>query len=157
MKNLKETINKIKQTVDATFTDEFKYFTIEELCRSEKAKECNIDNTPTEKQKVYMRLLIINILDPLREKYGKSIWVNSGFRSEELNIAVGGSLTSHHRCRDGYAAADITRKNKQENIKLFNLIQEMNLPFCQLILENGGQWVHVSFNPKDIRREVLEL
>jgi uncharacterized protein YcbK (DUF882 family) len=41
--------------------------------------------------------LIDNVLDPLREAYGKPIIVTSGFRCEELNRLVGGSKTSHHR------------------------------------------------------------
>ena len=154
--NIKETINKIKITVNATFNDKFKYFTIEELCRSAKAKKLNIDNRPTEKQKVYMRLLILNILDPLREAYGKPINVTSGFRCEELNIAVDGSLNSHHKCKNGYAAVDIDTYDKDENIKLFNLAQELNLPFCQLILEKGGEWLHISYNANDIRKQVLK-
>lgn len=158
MKNL---INKIRNgftnAMDSFIDSQFKYFTVEELTYSNTAKKCNIDNTPTERQKISLRLLILEVLDPLREAYGKPIFVNGGFRSEELNDKVGGVKNSHHRCQNGYAAADIdTRMGKNENVKLFNLIKALDLPFCQLILEKGGEWVHVSYNPNDIRREVLE-
>lgn len=156
MNYFKDTFNKVKNTVSSLTKDKFKYFTIEELCRSATANELNIDNRPTDKQKVYLRLLILNILDPLREAYGKPTNVTSGFRCEELNIAVGGSLNSHHKCNNGYAAADIDTYDKNENIKLFNLAQELNLPFCQLILENGGEWLHISYNANDIRKQVLK-
>lgn len=158
MKNL---INKIRNgftnAMDSFIDSQFKYFTVEELTYSNTAKKYNIDNTPTERQKISLRLLILEVLDPLREAYGKPVFVNGGYRSEELNIKVGGALHSHHRCQNGYAAADIdTRLGKKENIKLFNLIKALELPFCQLILEKGGEWVHVSYNPNDIRREVLQ-
>ena len=162
MKNL---INKIRDTfnnaMDSFIDCNFKYFTIEELTQSETADRLGIDNTPNEKQKVNMRLLILEILDPLREEFGKEIIVNSGFRCEELNIAVGGALNSHHKCKNGYAAADITATNKRDNRRLFELVQEMNLPFCQLIWEQGNEeypeWIHISYNTKDIRKEVKYL
>lgn len=159
MKNL---INKIRNgftnAMDSFIDSQFKYFTVEELTYSDTAKKCNIENKPNEKQKISLRLLILEVLDPLREAYGKEIFVNSGFRSEELNDKVGGVKNSHHRCQNGYAAADIdTGLGKKENKKLFNLAQALDLPFCQLILEKGGEWVHISYNSNDIRREVLEL
>lgn len=162
MKNL---INKIRDTVnnaiDSFIDCNFKYFTIDELTQSETAERLGIDNTPNEKQKVNMRLLILEILDPLREAYGKPIYVNSGFRCEELNIAVGGALNSHHKCNNGYSAADITAVNKRDNKRLFELVQEMNLPFCQLIWEGSNEeypeWIHISYNNKDIRKEVKYL
>lgn len=162
MKNL---LNKIRDTfnnaMDSFIDCNFKYFTIEELTQSETAERLGIDNTPNEKQKVNMRLLIFEILDPLREAYGKPIYVNSGFRCEELNIAVGGALHSHHKCNNGYAAADITATNKRDNKRLFELIQGLNLPFCQLIWESGNEeypeWIHISYNTKDIRKEVKYL
>lgn len=162
MKNL---LNKIRDTfnnaMDSFIDCNFKYFTIEELTQSETAERLGIDNTPNEKQKVNMRLLILEILDPLREEFGKEIIVNSGFRCEELNIAVAGALNSHHKCKNGYAAADITAVNKRDNKRLFELVQEMNLPFCQLIWEQGNEeypeWVHISYNTKDIRKEVKYL
>lgn len=54
-------------------------------------------------------------------------------------------------------AADITGGSKQENKKLFELAQELNLPFCQLIDERGFTWVHISYDPKNVKRQILHL
>ena len=74
-----------------------KYFTIEELTRSTTAQLRNIDNTPSPQVISNLTALVDNILDPLREAWGKPIRVNSGYRCPKLNSAVGGSATSEHR------------------------------------------------------------
>lgn len=130
-----------------------KYFTIEELCHSDTANARGIDNTPSEEVKENLQALIENVLDPLREAYGKPIYVNSGYRCSELNKAVGGVSTSEHQSG---RAADIDTHDYEENKKLFKLIQELNLPFRQLIDESNLSWVHVSYNPNDIKRQVLK-
>ena len=40
--------------------------------------------------------LVTNVLDPLRDEYGKPIYVNSGYRCEKHNEAVGGVPRSQH-------------------------------------------------------------
>lgn len=128
-----------------------KYFTIAELCKSDTADRKGIDNR-CKKEHV---ALVDNVLDPLREAYGKPITVNSGFRSPALNKAVGGSATSDHM--QG-RAADITGGSPAENKKLFNLVQSLGLPFDQLIDEKNFAWVHVSYrNEKENRKQVLKL
>lgn len=131
-----------------------KYFTISELCKSDTATARGIDNTPTDDVKENLDALIENVLDPLREAYGKPIYINSGYRCSELNKAVGGVSTSEHQSG---RAADIDTHDYEENKKLFKLIQELNLPFRQLIDESNLSWVHVSYNPNDIKRQVLKL
>jgi uncharacterized protein YcbK (DUF882 family) len=120
-----------------------KYFTIKELCKSYTATSHGITNSPSKEIEHNLEELVYFILDPLREAYGKPIKVNSGYRCPELNKIVGGSKTSQHV--KGYAA-DISVGNKSENERLFNLIQELNLPFDQLIDEKNFSWVHVSYN-----------
>lgn len=132
-----------------------KYFTINELIRSSKARQHNIDNKPNEEQEKNLHALVRNVLDPLREAYGKPIYVNSGFRSEELNELVGGVKNSHHLCNNGYAAADISTRTKKGNRRLFELAQELDLPFCQLIDEKKASWIHISYNPDDIRKQAF--
>lgn len=73
-----------------------KYFTVEELCKSNTAKAKGISNVPNHIQTDNLEQLIKNVLDPLREAYGKPIYVNSGFRCETLNKAVGGTRNSEH-------------------------------------------------------------
>lgn len=130
-----------------------KYFTIKELIKSTTATAKKIDNTPTKEVEDNLTKLVDKVLDPLREAYGKPIKVNSGYRCPKLNRAVGGSATSQHVLGQ---AADITGGSKAENKILFDLIKSLKLPFDQLIWENGGAWVHVSFGPRN-RRQVLSI
>ena len=71
-----------------------KYFTIKEMCSSSTAQAKGIDNTPTAETISNLTELINNVLDPLREMYGKPIRVSSGYRSEQLNRNVNGSKSS---------------------------------------------------------------
>lgn len=130
-----------------------KYFTIKELSKSSTALSKNIDNSPSPDIVKNLTLLVDNILDPLREKYGKPITVNGAYRCPELNKAVGGSKTSQHMTGQ---AADITVGSPDNNKKLFNLIIEMNLPFDQLIDEKNFRWIHVSYSNKH-RKQILHL
>lgn len=84
-----------------------KYFTIEELCKSTTANRLKIDNRCDSGVAVSLAALVENVLDPLREWYGKPISVNSGYRCPALNKAVGGSATSQHMSGQ---AADIDTK-----------------------------------------------
>lgn len=130
-----------------------KYFTIEEMIKSSTATAKRIDNTPNQTVIDSLTKLIEAVLDPLREWYGKPIKVNSGYRCEALNEAVGGSDTSQHRLGE---AADITVGTKKGNKKLFEYIKD-NLPFDQLINESNFSWVHVSYREGRLRKQVLAL
>lgn len=132
-----------------------KYFTIKELCDSNTARQRGIKNNPTPEIERNLTALVDNVLDPLREAWGKPIRVTSGYRCDALNKAVGGVATSQHRLGQ---SADLDVGSRADNMKLFNLIQELKLPFDQLLFEKGNKnvgpdWVHVSFSPRD-RREV---
>lgn len=129
-------------------------FTLKELMASTTATAQKIPNVPTPEQEKNLQKLIDNILQPLRDAYGKPIRVNSGFRSPELNAFLKGSKTSQHMKGQ---AADITGGSKAENKVLFNLIRSLNLPFCQLIDEKNLSWVHVSYDENNVKRQVLYL
>lgn len=118
-----------------------KYFTIKELCKSETAQAKGINNEPTKEIEKNLIALVENVLDPLREWYGKPIYVNSGYRCQKLNKAVGGVSSSQHTKGQ---AADIDVNNTANNKKLFDYIKN-NLKYDQLLWENGGSWIHVSF------------
>lgn len=132
-----------------------KFFTIDELTKSDTATRNNINNVPNEQEKNNLIALVDNILDPLREAYGQPIIVTSGYRCEKLNNLVKGSKTSQHRFGQ---AADIRSKQdtKEENKKLFDLIQKLDLPFDQLIDEYNYDWVHVSHSSKN-RKQILHI
>ena len=130
-----------------------KYFTIQELSHSDTAVARGIDNCPTAEAIHNLTKLVENVLDPLREKYGKPIRVSSGYRSAILNRSVNGATSSQHRLGE---AADITVGSKDENRKLFEIIRQ-ELPFDQLIDEKDFSWVHVSFREGRNRKQVLKL
>lgn len=129
-------------------------FTIQELTASTTAAAKKINNDPTPEAEKNLKLLVDEVLDPLRDAYGKPIRVNSGYRSPALNTAVKGSKTSQHVKGQ---AADITGGNKDENKKLFELAQELNLPYCQLIDEKNFSWVHISYDKNNVKRQILHL
>ncbi len=130
-----------------------KYFTIKELCKSSTATAKGIDNSPNSEIVKHLEQLIDNILDPLREQYGKPIIVSSGYRCPALNKALGGSKTSQHMLG---LAADITVGTPAKNKELFDLIQKTDLPFDQLIDEKKFSWIHISFS-KNPRKQILHL
>ena len=132
-----------------------KYFTIKELIKSETAIRHGINNTPDKKQQQNLKKLIEFILDPLREAYGKPIVVTSGYRCNKLNIILGGTKTSQHRLGE---AVDIRtlEDTPEENKKIFDLIQELDLPFDQLINEYNYDWIHVSHSDNN-RKQILNI
>lgn len=130
-----------------------KHFTIKELAHSDTALAKGIDNFPTAEAISNLTKLVDNVLDPLREKYGKPICVSSGYRSAILNRSVNGATSSQHRLGE---AADITVGSKEENRKLFEIIKS-ELTFDQLIDEKDFSWVHVSFREGRNRKQVLKL
>jgi len=108
-----------------------------------------IANTPTPAEIVHLRNLAEKILQPLRDDLRRPVLVNSAFRSERVNRAVGGTATSQHRLGQ---AADI-RVDGMTSRALAQRIIDLGLPFDQVI-EEFGRWVHVSFGPRH-RRQVL--
>lgn len=131
-----------------------KHFTLNELTRSDTATRLHIDNTPDEAAVAALNGLVDNVLDPLREALGMPITVTSGYRCPQLNKVVGGVYTSQHQT--GHAA-DVTTGDRVLNRKLFQLIQDLKLPFDQLIDEKNFAWVHVSHDERRGRRQVLKL
>ena len=91
--------------------------------------------------------------EPLREWYGHPIKINSFFRSEELNKAVGGSASSQH-CKG--EAIDMSAGSKSENKKLYDWCKA-NLIFDQLINEYDYSWVHISFRKGQNRNQTITI
>jgi hypothetical protein len=131
-------------------------FTLKELTKSDTATRLGIDNTPDDATIENLKLLCEMVLQPVREHFGKSVTVNSGYRSSESNAAVGGSKTSDH-CKGQAADIEI---DGLPNPELAQWIMD-NLDYTQLILEfytqgqpNSG-WVHVSYDPNNLKKQEL--
>ena len=131
-------------------------FSLKELTVSDTATRLGLDNTPNETVIANLKTLAENILQPVREHYGKSVKVNSGYRAPEVNAAVGGSKTSDH-CKGQAADIEI---NGVANGDLAKYIAE-NFKFTQVILEFYTQgipdsgWVHVSYDSNDLKCQTL--
>lgn len=129
------------------FTKNFSY---DELIASATAKRLNIDNTPIPEYKDNLRRLAEDVLQPIRDAWRAPVVVNSGYRSIELNKAIGGVSNSQHLTGE---AADIKIGGKDRNKKLFNLIYKLisqgKIKVGQLIDEYNYQWIHVSLPRKD--------
>lgn len=124
-------------------------FTFDEMTASDKARELGIDNTPPAWARQNIVALVQNILDPLREAFGKPIYVTSGYRCPRLNAAVGGVANSNHMKG---LAADIRATGKyqidrEENRRLYDLARQLRLPVKELLWEKGGSWIHISLDP----------
>ena len=127
-----------------------KYFTLEELC----ATKTGLTNIPTWQAVENLKALVNNVLDPLRESWGKPIIVTSGFRCKAVNDKVGGVATSQHTKGE---AADIDIGTPEKNKELFDFICKSGITFDQLLLENRGQWIHISYNINKNRQQILYI
>lgn len=134
------------------------YFTLQELTRSQTARQRGLDNTPDAAAVENLQNLVTHILDPLRQLWGSPLYVNSGYRSPAVNAAVGGARNSQHLTG---CAADITTGSPKKNRKLLKLLllHAPAIPFDQLIAErcdsNGNpRWLHISYSTRP-RRQLL--
>lgn len=132
------------------------HFSLGELCFSSLAVRRRIDNTPTAEQVANLTVLAQS-LERIRKVLGHPMHIDSGFRSQKLNTALGGSKTSAHM--DG-RAADFVCSLFGSPADIGNAIIEADIPFDQLILEGEGQgaWLHfgISKPEQDPRGEMLQ-
>ncbi len=108
-----------------------------------------LPNEPNAAEQANLKALARHILQPLRKSVGRPVVVNSAFRSELVNRAVGGTPTSQHRLGQ---AADI-RVRGMTSVELARHIVALDLPFDQVI-EEFGSWVHVSYGPRHRRQQL---
>ena len=135
-----------------------KYFTISELCTSNTAERLGLANDPPVWVIRNLEELIRRILDPLRESYGRPIYVNSGYRSIPVNNAIKGAANSQHLKGQ---AADIRGANADETYKIWLLAKDSTLPYDQLINEKPDAqgrptWIHISY-ARNPRKQILIL
>lgn len=119
-------------------------FHLNELTASETAKAQDIKNTPNADQIHNLRLLTIHVLQPIRSFLNRPVKVNSGFRSEELNEAVGGVSNSFHK--QGLAA-DVEVEGISAST-LSQMIEKTDLPIEENYEDTGH--VHLALDTKEI-------
>ena len=130
-------------------------FSLQELIKSDTAIRKGIDNNPNADQIEKLKALCENILQPVRDHFGR-VKVTSGFRSVELCTAIGSSANSQHAKAE---AADFEVMGT-DNAELADWINK-NLDYDQLILEfytpgepNSG-WIHCSYTTDQPRKQFL--
>jgi|TARA_Y100000015_G_C2392502_1_gene90915 hypothetical protein len=130
-------------------------FSLQELIKSDTAIRKGIDNNPNADQIEKLKALCENILQPVRDHFGR-VKVTSGYRSPELCSAIGSSVNSQHAKAE---AADFECIGV-DNAELADWINQ-NLPYDQLICEfytpgepNSG-WIHCSYIPDQPRASYL--
>lgn len=129
---------------------------LSEVTRSDTAKRKGISNQPTPEHLENFKKLAENIFEPIRNHFKEPIFISSGYRSKELNTAIGGSLTSQH-CSGEAIDIDMDGRSKTvTNKAVFEYIKN-NLNFDQLIWEFGTDanpdWVHVSYESTGRQRK----
>jgi len=131
-----------------------KNLSLAEFTRSSTAKRRGIDNNPDGDHLEAAKQLAENIFQPIREHFGKAIFISSGYRSDALNKAIGGSTTSQHSKGEAIDI-DMDGHPGPSNTDVFEYIKD-NLPFDQLIWEFGDDkkpdWVHVSYKANGPQR-----
>lgn len=129
-------------------------FSISELCYSDIAKKYGIKNIPSVEVCDNLLNLIFYVLQPLRDKLGKPIIINSGYRCKALNShpLIKGVSNSQHLTGQ---AADIKVKGVRAE-DLWMYIQTSGIIYDQCILEYG-QWVHISFNKGYNRKQCFKV
>ena len=129
-----------------------------EVTRSDSAKRKGISNEPTPEHLENLKKLAVNIFEPIRKHFGVPIFVSSGYRSKELNTAIGGSLTSQHCTAEALDLDMDGTSNGVTNKMVFDYIKA-NLNFDQLIWEFGTKdspdWVHVSYESTGKQRKQI--
>lgn len=132
-----------------------KNLSLAEVTKSTTAKRLGIDNTPDEWVTENLKKVAEHIFQPVRDHFGKPIYVSSGYRGPELNRAIGGSQRSQHM--EGRALdLDADVYGGCANSEIFEWIRE-NLEFDQMVWEFGDSinpdWVHVSYVHDGVNRK----
>ena len=124
-------------------------FSLSELIKSSTAIRHGIANEPNEDQIEKLKLLCENILQPVRDHFGR-VTVTSGFRSPELCLKVNSSINSQH-CKAEAADFEVIGVS---NAEVSDWIKN-TLPYDQLILEfwtpeekNSGWVWYINFRYK---------
>lgn len=130
---------------------------LSEVLVSQTAKRLGLSNEPTKEHLENLEVTASKIFQPVRDYFKVPIYVSSGYRSKELNKAIGGAKTSQHMKGEALDL-DADVYGVITNSDIFNYIKD-NLEFDQLIWEFGDdknpKWVHVSFSEGKNRMKVM--
>lgn len=132
------------------------YFKLSEFITSDTAKKKGINNTPSLEIENHINEFINNLLNPLREAWGSSIIVSSGYRCPALNKAVGGVSNSSHLT--GYAADLIPGNKKIKEFIKFTQEWIKDKQFDQCINEYD-KWCHLGYknNNGQQRKQIFKI
>ena len=135
-----------------------KHISYKEGTYSQTALRRDLDNTPNEEQLKCMKEVAENLFEPLREWVGGPIKINSFFRGEPVNTAIGGSTRSQHM--KGQAIDIDDTFGHKTNAEMYHYIKD-NLDFDQMIWEFGDDknpnWVHISWVSHRPNRKKLTI
>lgn len=132
------------------------HFTYNEMTQSATAYRLGINNNPDREAYINLCTLCDDVLEPVREEWGKALRINSGYRCTALNKAVGGSPRSYHIKG---MAADIhvsTSTQARALAALFLKNKLVDLVLNERNLKTGGRWLHVQWSPVP-RHEYKEI
>ena len=124
------------------------HFSLEEFTHSQTACRLCMDNTPSDAVLAELAHTAIG-MEGVRAILGVPITISSGYRSPQVNRAVGGVPNSQHTLGE---AVDFIAPSFGTPLQIVRKIKSSGLHFDQLIQE--GDWVHISFGPQ-MRGEVL--
>lgn len=131
-----------------------KNFSLNEITRSTTAIRKGINNNPNEEHLYNIKILINEIVQPMRDDIGP-IRISSGYRSPQLNRAIGGSNKSQH-CRGQALDLQFWEKGQMNNKVMYDWILNNEIEFDQVINEFNFAWIHISYNEGKNRQQVLE-
>lgn len=126
---------------------ESKYFKLEELLKSDTALAAQIENLPSWSDVENLKELSVLVLDPIRQAWGQPLIVTSGFRSPQLNVAVGGVPTSAHMegCAVDIAIPQWSTRKVSELYNLISWLAESGaIDIDQVIYYRKKKIVHIS-------------
>lgn len=128
-------------------------FSFKELCYSDTAIILGINNMPKDTEKLDNMLnLMVECLQPIRDKIGKPMRISSGYRCELLNRHVGGVDNSQHTKGQ---AVDFTILG-MSIYEIIDFIKKSGVEYDQLINEYN-KWVHISYNKGKNRKQILSI
>lgn len=126
------------------------HFSLEEMTRSETAQIRHIINNPSELAIDNLTILCQRVLEPTRKIVGKPLIINSGYRSERLNSAVGGVKSSYHLTGK---AADIHADNEEDAMNIAKAALRQRITDTAIVESYLGAaapkrkyWVHVQWS-----------